>query len=150
MFSLDRTLPWPLSKVQSTLTYPNSQSALALFLFLNIWIPANLSLVPPHLESRCAFWLILSLPGAVCVHGLPSPVQHTQGIDQLPEAQVGLPQMEASLIFMFISCSLSQNFYKSEINKEEMYIRYIHKLCDMHLQAENYTGELKGDNHVSL
>uniref|UniRef100_A0A8D3DJZ2 Dedicator of cytokinesis 3 n=1 Tax=Scophthalmus maximus TaxID=52904 RepID=A0A8D3DJZ2_SCOMX len=25
------------------------------------------------------------------------------------------------------------------INKEEMYIRYIHKLCDMHLQAENYT-----------
>lgn len=35
---------------------------------------------------------------------------------------------------------LSQNFYKSEINKEEMYIRYIHKLCDMHLQAENYTG----------
>lgn len=34
----------------------------------------------------------------------------------------------------------SQNFYKSEINKEEMYIRYIHKLCDMHLQAENYTG----------
>uniref|UniRef100_A0AAY4C004 Dedicator of cytokinesis 3 n=1 Tax=Denticeps clupeoides TaxID=299321 RepID=A0AAY4C004_9TELE len=32
-----------------------------------------------------------------------------------------------------------QNFYKSEINKEEMYIRYIHKLCDMHLQAENYT-----------
>uniref|UniRef100_A0A8C8HFP2 Dedicator of cytokinesis 3 n=1 Tax=Oncorhynchus tshawytscha TaxID=74940 RepID=A0A8C8HFP2_ONCTS len=25
------------------------------------------------------------------------------------------------------------------INKEEMYIRYIHKLCGMHLQAENYT-----------
>lgn len=22
-----------------------------------------------------------------------------------------------------------------------MYIRYIHKLCDMHLQAENYTGK---------
>lgn len=40
------------------------------------------------------------------------------------------------------ACSfLLQNFYKSEINKEEMYIRYIHKLCDMHLQAENYTGE---------
>ncbi|XP_051933125.1 dedicator of cytokinesis protein 3-like isoform X3 [Hippocampus zosterae] len=31
------------------------------------------------------------------------------------------------------------NFYKSELNKEEMYIRYIHKLCDMHLQADNYT-----------
>lgn len=33
-----------------------------------------------------------------------------------------------------------QNFYKSEINKEDMYIRYIHKLCDLHLQAEDYTG----------
>uniref|UniRef100_A0AAZ3QZD8 Dedicator of cytokinesis 3 n=1 Tax=Oncorhynchus tshawytscha TaxID=74940 RepID=A0AAZ3QZD8_ONCTS len=31
------------------------------------------------------------------------------------------------------------NFYKSEMNKEEMYIRYIHKLCDLHLQAEDYT-----------
>uniref|UniRef100_A0A674A531 Dedicator of cytokinesis 3 n=1 Tax=Salmo trutta TaxID=8032 RepID=A0A674A531_SALTR len=27
----------------------------------------------------------------------------------------------------------------SEMNKEEMYIRYIHKLCDLHLQAEDYT-----------
>uniref|UniRef100_A0A8C8CBD7 Dedicator of cytokinesis 3 n=1 Tax=Oncorhynchus tshawytscha TaxID=74940 RepID=A0A8C8CBD7_ONCTS len=35
---------------------------------------------------------------------------------------------------------VTSNFYKSEINKEEMYIRYIHKLCGMHLQAENYTG----------
>lgn len=43
----------------------------------------------------------------------------------------------SALIVCFVS---SQNFYKSEINKEEMYIRYIHKLCDMHLQAENYTG----------
>lgn len=41
-----------------------------------------------------------------------------------------------------------QNFYKSEINKEEMYIRYIHKLCDMHLQAENYTGTKKSNQHV--
>ncbi|XP_040301497.1 dedicator of cytokinesis protein 3 [Herpailurus yagouaroundi] len=39
-----------------------------------------------------------------------------------------------------IGCTVNlMNFYKSEINKEEMYIRYIHKLCDMHLQAENYT-----------
>lgn len=55
---------------------------------------------------------------------------------------------------------LLQNFYKSEINKEEMYIRYIHKLCDMHLQAENYTGKQEGrarpppgkglDRHVQL
>ncbi|RMC00050.1 hypothetical protein DUI87_23460 [Hirundo rustica rustica] len=41
-----------------------------------------------------------------------------------------------------IGCTVNlMNFYKSEINKEEMYIRYIHKLCDMHLQAENYTGK---------
>nr|XP_003476512.3 dedicator of cytokinesis protein 3 [Cavia porcellus] len=39
-----------------------------------------------------------------------------------------------------IGCTVNlMNFYKSEINKEEMYIRYIHKLCDMHLQTENYT-----------
>ncbi|XP_048110330.1 dedicator of cytokinesis protein 3 isoform X2 [Alosa alosa] len=39
-----------------------------------------------------------------------------------------------------IGCTVNLlNFYKSEINKEEMYIRYIHKLCDMHLQAENYS-----------
>ncbi|XP_077433712.1 dedicator of cytokinesis protein 3-like isoform X3 [Vanacampus margaritifer] len=39
-----------------------------------------------------------------------------------------------------MGCTVSLlNFYKSEINKEEMYIRYIHKLCDMHLQADNYT-----------
>ncbi|XP_068508533.1 dedicator of cytokinesis protein 3 isoform X14 [Syngnathus scovelli] len=30
-------------------------------------------------------------------------------------------------------------FYKSELNKEEMYIRYIHKLCDLHVGAGNYT-----------
>lgn len=35
-----------------------------------------------------------------------------------------------------------QNFYKSEVNKEDMYIRYIHKLCDLHLQAEDFTGDL--------
>lgn len=34
----------------------------------------------------------------------------------------------------------TQNFYKSEVNKEDMYIRYIHKLCDLHLQAEDFTG----------
>ncbi|KAG5279466.1 hypothetical protein AALO_G00078090 [Alosa alosa] len=31
------------------------------------------------------------------------------------------------------------NFYKSEVTKEDMYIRYIHKLYELHLQAENYT-----------
>lgn len=33
-----------------------------------------------------------------------------------------------------------QNFYKTELNKEEMYIRYIHKLYELHLKAQNYTG----------
>uniref|UniRef100_A0A2K6MDF8 Dedicator of cytokinesis protein 4 n=1 Tax=Rhinopithecus bieti TaxID=61621 RepID=A0A2K6MDF8_RHIBE len=32
-----------------------------------------------------------------------------------------------------------QNFYKTELNKEEMYIRYIHKLYDLHLKAQNFT-----------
>uniref|UniRef100_A0A8C4Q7C8 Dedicator of cytokinesis 3 n=1 Tax=Eptatretus burgeri TaxID=7764 RepID=A0A8C4Q7C8_EPTBU len=39
-----------------------------------------------------------------------------------------------------IGCAVTLlNFYKTEINKEEMYVRYIHKLCDMHLQAQNFT-----------
>ncbi|KAE8611915.1 hypothetical protein XENTR_v10012636 [Xenopus tropicalis] len=39
-----------------------------------------------------------------------------------------------------LGCTVNlMNFYKSEINKEEMFIRYIHKLCDLHLQAESYT-----------
>ncbi|XP_077459447.1 dedicator of cytokinesis protein 3-like isoform X1 [Stigmatopora argus] len=39
-----------------------------------------------------------------------------------------------------LACAVNLlNFYKSESNKEEMYVRYVHKLCDMHLQAENYT-----------
>lgn len=32
-----------------------------------------------------------------------------------------------------------QNFYKNEINRQEMYIRYIYKLHDLHLPAGNYT-----------
>uniref|UniRef100_A0A4W3IW85 Dedicator of cytokinesis protein 4 n=1 Tax=Callorhinchus milii TaxID=7868 RepID=A0A4W3IW85_CALMI len=39
-----------------------------------------------------------------------------------------------------IGCTVSLlNFYKTEINKEEMYIRYIHKLYDLHLKAQNFT-----------
>ncbi|XP_064631450.1 dedicator of cytokinesis protein 1-like isoform X3 [Lineus longissimus] len=30
------------------------------------------------------------------------------------------------------------NFYH-EINRQEMYIRYLHKLCDLHLECDNYT-----------
>lgn len=32
-----------------------------------------------------------------------------------------------------------QNFYKNEFNRKEMYLRYIYKLHDLHLAAENYT-----------
>lgn len=45
-----------------------------------------------------------------------------------------------SLVFFSISGRSRQNFYKTELNKEEMYIRYIHKLYDLHLKAQNYTG----------
>uniref|UniRef100_A0A674K0Z6 Dedicator of cytokinesis 4 n=1 Tax=Terrapene triunguis TaxID=2587831 RepID=A0A674K0Z6_9SAUR len=34
---------------------------------------------------------------------------------------------------------IATNFYKTELNKEEMYIRYIHKLYDLHLKAQNFT-----------
>ena len=30
------------------------------------------------------------------------------------------------------------NFYNDEINRKEMYVRYIYKLLDLHLGAENY------------
>lgn len=32
-----------------------------------------------------------------------------------------------------------QNFYKNEFNRKEMYLRYIYKLHDLHLTADNYT-----------
>lgn len=34
---------------------------------------------------------------------------------------------------------LPQNFYKNEIDRQEMYIRYIYKLRDLHLASNNYT-----------
>jgi hypothetical protein len=33
---------------------------------------------------------------------------------------------------------MKQDFY-SEINRKEMYIRYVNKLCDLHLECDNYT-----------
>lgn len=47
----------------------------------------------------------------------------------------------AKAIYLFFIFQSHQNFYKSEVNKEDMYIRYIHKLCDLHLQAEDFTGD---------
>lgn len=39
-----------------------------------------------------------------------------------------------------MSCTVNLlNFYKNVINRKEMYVRYIYKLYDLHLQAENYT-----------
>ncbi|XP_073817677.1 dedicator of cytokinesis spg [Musca autumnalis] len=39
-----------------------------------------------------------------------------------------------------MSCTVNLlNFYKNEINRKEMYLRYIYKLHDLHLQADNYT-----------
>ncbi|XP_066992689.2 dedicator of cytokinesis protein 3 [Anabrus simplex] len=39
-----------------------------------------------------------------------------------------------------MSCTVNLlNFYKNEINRKEMYLRYIYKLHDLHLPAENYT-----------
>ena len=32
----------------------------------------------------------------------------------------------------------TQNFYR-EINRTEMYVRYLHKLCDLHQECDNYT-----------
>ena len=32
-----------------------------------------------------------------------------------------------------------QNFYKKEIDRQEMYIRYIYKLHELHLASGNYT-----------
>ncbi|XP_015795969.1 dedicator of cytokinesis protein 3 isoform X2 [Tetranychus urticae] len=41
---------------------------------------------------------------------------------------------------MRMSCTVNLlNFYKNEINRKEMYVRYIYKLCDLHIPAENYT-----------
>ncbi|KAI1296790.1 Dedicator of cytokinesis protein 4 [Halotydeus destructor] len=39
-----------------------------------------------------------------------------------------------------MSCTVNLlRFYKEEIDRKEMYIRYIYKLADLHLPAENYT-----------
>lgn len=39
-----------------------------------------------------------------------------------------------------MSCTVNLlHFYKNEINRKEMYIRYIYKLCALHIPAENYT-----------
>ena len=38
-----------------------------------------------------------------------------------------------------MSCTVQLLDFYSEINRKEMYIRYLNKLCDLHLESENYT-----------
>lgn len=38
-----------------------------------------------------------------------------------------------------MSCTVSLLDFYSEINRKEMYIRYLNKLCDLHLECDNYT-----------
>lgn len=54
---------------------------------------------------------------------------------------------KASNFFLIVSSQMkpnnnrlidSQDFY-SEINRKEMYIRYVNKLCDLHLDCDNFT-----------
>ncbi|XP_039295839.1 dedicator of cytokinesis protein 1 [Nilaparvata lugens] len=38
-----------------------------------------------------------------------------------------------------MSCTVSLLDFYSEINRKEMYIRYVNKLCDLHLECDNFT-----------
>ncbi|XP_063232451.1 dedicator of cytokinesis protein 1 isoform X3 [Bacillus rossius redtenbacheri] len=38
-----------------------------------------------------------------------------------------------------MSCTVNLLDFYSEINRKEMYIRYVNKLCDLHLECDNYT-----------
>lgn len=85
-------------------------------------------------------WPFLSLALAASSACRPLPSSTPGAVASCLELRDGLHGWQP-LPSLCVFPSFLQNFYKSEINKEEMYIRYIHKLCDMHLQAENYTGE---------
>lgn len=38
-----------------------------------------------------------------------------------------------------MSCTVNLLQFYSEINRQEMYIRYVYKLCDLHLESDDYT-----------
>nr|AKO62845.1 mbc isoform a [Prodiamesa olivacea] len=38
-----------------------------------------------------------------------------------------------------MSCTVSLLQFYSEVNRKEMYIRYVNKLCDLHMEFDNYT-----------
>lgn len=72
----------------------------------------------------------------------PTAENETAGALELACQHVGNSEFHprgSSIVPTAFFC-LCQNFYKTELNKEEMYIRYIHKLYDLHLKAQNYTG----------
>lgn len=37
-----------------------------------------------------------------------------------------------------MSCTVSLLQFYSEVNRKEMYIRYVNKLCDLHMEFDNY------------
>lgn len=39
---------------------------------------------------------------------------------------------------MMVGLFVFQDFY-NEIDRREMYVRYLHKLCNMHLECDNFT-----------
>ena len=41
--------------------------------------------------------------------------------------------------FHCFACFIPQNFYKHEVDRQEMYIRYLYKLKDLHQQSGNHT-----------
>lgn len=41
--------------------------------------------------------------------------------------------------FIYFGCVETQNFYKDEVERRDMYLRYVYKLHDLHLSADNYT-----------
>ncbi|KAL1439546.1 hypothetical protein MTO96_031972 [Rhipicephalus appendiculatus] len=38
-----------------------------------------------------------------------------------------------------MSCTVNLlRFYREEVGRQEMFVRYVHKLCELHLPAEHY------------
>uniref|UniRef100_A0A8C1NUB5 Dedicator of cytokinesis 4 n=1 Tax=Cyprinus carpio TaxID=7962 RepID=A0A8C1NUB5_CYPCA len=67
-----------------------------------------------------------------------SGVSHIATVTRLMERLLDYRKKKKTS-FAHIVIVTFQNFYKTELNKEEMYIRYIHKLYELHLKAQNYT-----------
>ncbi|KAG8517471.1 Dedicator of cytokinesis protein 1 [Galemys pyrenaicus] len=99
------------------------------------------------LMSVCALRCHSGLPGRR--RPVPRAAVRPQAQQGTPRAQGGRsPQRELRMLnvhmrlsepFLNLRCGLVfQNFYK-EIEREEMYLRYLYKLCDLHKECDNYT-----------